>query len=58
MSCWTTYGPGAAVFVPVGMTHEEHNDGASTVELIATYVVPEGSPLRLPATPPTGAACQ
>jgi quercetin dioxygenase-like cupin family protein len=55
--CATTYEAGAAVFVPLGMTHEEHNDGGETLELIATYVVPEGSPLRLPAMPPPQAAC-
>jgi quercetin dioxygenase-like cupin family protein len=57
VGCATTYGAGAAVFVPLGMTHEEHNEGAGPLELVATYVVPEGSPIRVPAQPPGGAAC-
>ena len=57
VGCAATYGEGAAVFVPLGMTHEEHNDGSQPLEFVATYVIPEGSPLRLPAEAPAGAAC-
>jgi quercetin dioxygenase-like cupin family protein len=55
--CTTAFGRGAAVFVEPGVTHEEHNEGTQPVELVATYAVPEGSPIRVPAAAPEPSVC-
>ena len=54
--CKASYGPGAAVIVPSGTVHEEHNEGAVPLEVIATFLQPAGAPLRVPADAPE-AAC-
>ena len=55
--CTSTYRQGSAVFVTPGTLHEEHNDGSVPLELIASYLVPEGSPIRVAAEPPEPATC-
>lgn len=55
--CTTTYAQGSAVFVSQGTVHEEHNAGALPLEIVAQYLVPEGSPVRVPVDAPEPAAC-
>jgi quercetin dioxygenase-like cupin family protein len=54
--CRQVYAAGAGVVVPLGTVHFERNDGDELVELVATYIVPPGSPLRIDA-PPGAAVC-
>ena len=50
--CPTVYPAGAAAFVAPDQVHDERNEGTEPLELVVTYVVPAGSPLRLEATAP------
>ncbi len=54
--CTAVYPAGAAVFVPRDFTHFERNEAGEPLEFIATFVVPAGSPLRIPA-PASDAVC-
>ncbi|HLI28778.1 MAG TPA: cupin domain-containing protein [Chloroflexota bacterium] len=54
--CRSVYPAGVGVTVPLGTIHFERNDGDEPVELVATYIVPPGSPLRVDA-PASTAAC-
>jgi hypothetical protein len=45
------------VVIPRGTTHEEHNEGDTLLEIVATFVVPAGAPLRLPAEGPAELTC-
>ncbi len=54
--CRTPYPAGSAGIVEPGEAHDEGNEGAQAVELVATYLVPAGAPLRSSAEAPT-AAC-
>jgi quercetin dioxygenase-like cupin family protein len=55
--CVTEFGTGGAIYVPRGLTHEEHNDGTDVLEVVSTFILPAGSPTRIPAAPPSGSAC-
>jgi quercetin dioxygenase-like cupin family protein len=55
--CKTAYGPGAAIFIATGTTHEERNEGTLPVELVAACAFPAGSQMRVPAAPPASAVC-
>jgi quercetin dioxygenase-like cupin family protein len=55
--CTASYGPGAAVIVPAGAVHEEHNEDAVPLEVISTFLQPAGAPLRVPMSAPDAAAC-
>jgi quercetin dioxygenase-like cupin family protein len=57
LGCQTDFPTGTAVYVPRGLTHEEHNDGANVLEVISTFILPAGSPTRLPADAPVGGVC-
>ncbi|HEY7063055.1 MAG TPA: cupin domain-containing protein [Chloroflexota bacterium] len=50
--CKAVYGPGSVVIIPRDTVHEEHNEGAVPIEAISTFLLLEGSPVRVPATPP------
>jgi quercetin dioxygenase-like cupin family protein len=55
--CTAQYHAGDAAFLPAGTVHEEHNDGAVPIELVVSYLVPEGTPARVPADAPPSADC-
>jgi quercetin dioxygenase-like cupin family protein len=57
LGCQTAFPTGTAVYVPRGLTHEEHNDGAGVLEVISTFILPAGSPTRIPADAPIGGVC-
>jgi quercetin dioxygenase-like cupin family protein len=58
LGCKTSFGPGAAVYIPRGLTHQDRNDGKEALVVMATFIVPAGSVLRLPADNiPAGAPC-
>lgn len=55
--CTAQYHAGDATFLPAGTVHEEHNDGALPIELLVSYLVPEGTPVRVPAEAPASGGC-
>jgi quercetin dioxygenase-like cupin family protein len=58
LGCKASFGPGAAVYIPRGLTHQDRNDGSEILEVTTTFIVPSGSPLRVPTDKvPAGASC-
>ena len=55
--CQTDYPIGSAVTLPRNLTHEDHNDGTDVLEVISTFLMPAGSPLRVSVDAPIGSAC-
>jgi quercetin dioxygenase-like cupin family protein len=51
--CRNPYPAGSAGIVEPGEAHNEGNEGAQAVELLATYLVPAGAPLPSSAEAPT-----
>lgn len=58
LGCKAQFGAGAAVYIPKGLTHQDRNDGDSILEVISTFIVAAGSPLRVPTdNVPAGVSC-
>ena len=55
--CKNTYGPGMAVLIDGGALHEDHNDGLVPLEVVSTFLLPEGAPVRVPVVPPVVPDC-
>ena len=58
LGCLKRFPAGAAVYVPRDQIHDDANEGSDVLVLISTFVVPAGSPPRIPVDTPVGSKCE